>query len=350
MKPYALINFLLVCSVNGFKISKDSDNGFSLESKESEISDLMDGAVIDDNGNLVKIDLTDNDDETEEETKKDLHNRVFFYLYTKATPNNPEKLYLDDLKALKKSHFNSMKPTKFVTHGWVNSHDSKAIKMVRDAYIKSEDCNVIVIDWSTISIRPYLWASRRVVMVAQYTSRMIDFLQKQGMNLSKVTIVGHSLGGHVAGLSAHYAKGTVAYVVALDPALPNFVHAGRGARVSKGDALYVEVIHTNAGVLGYNTSIGDIDFYPNGGTSQVGCVVDVGGVCSHPRSFEYFAESINSKVKFWGLNCNSYNNFLKGACRSNARAIMGGLKTSFNDKGTYFLKTNSRSPFAQGAI
>lgn len=81
------------------------------------------------------------------------------------------------------------------------------------AYIKNEDCNVIVIDWSRISIRPYLWASRRVVMVAQYTSRMIDFLQKQGMNLSKVTIVGHSLGGHVAGLSAYYAKGTISYVV-----------------------------------------------------------------------------------------------------------------------------------------
>lgn len=136
----------------------------------------------------------------------------------------------------------------------------------------------------------------------------------------------------------------------MDPALPNFVNAGRGARVSKGDASYVEVIHTNAGLLGYDSSIGDIDFYPNGGSSQAGCVVDVGGVCSHPRSFEYFAESINSAAKFWGVQCNNYNNFLKGGCKSNARAVMGGQKTSFRDKGTYYLNTNSKAPFAQGVI
>lgn len=44
--------------------------------------------------------------------------------------------------------------------------------------------------------------------------------------------------------------------------------------MDKTDAILVQVIHTNAGYLGMQEAIGTADFYPNGGTSQPGCIFD----------------------------------------------------------------------------
>ncbi|XP_026669191.1 pancreatic triacylglycerol lipase-like [Ceratina calcarata] len=232
----------------------------------------------------------------------------------------------------------------------MNSKKSKACTLVREAFLRNGDYNVIVVDWSSISKRPYLWASKRVLMVAQYVSKMIDFLVSQGMRTSQLTIVGHSLGGHIAGLSSYYAKSKAHYVVALDPALPNFYSSGQGTRVSKGDANYVQVIHTNAGGLGYKSSIGDADYFPNGGTKQNGCINVDGGACSHSRSYFYYAESIDSKVGFAGRNCDNYDNYLNGKCKTNLLSLMGGLLPKFNIKGNFYLKTTNKSPFAMGNL
>lgn len=331
MMAYALVSLLLVCGTYAFP--KDSEHGVALTNVEvPEIADLMN---------------VDTYDESAEQTRKDLHNRVFFFLYTRANPTKHQQLFLNDLNSLRRSNFDPKKPTKFVTHGWINSEGSDAFQLIRDAYLKRGDFNVIAIDWSTITLRPYIWATKRVVMVGQYSASMIDFLRSQGMDLSRVTVVGHSLGGHVAGLAAHYAKGQVADVVALDPALPEFYSAKKGARVSRDDAAFVQVIHSNGAILGFEKAIGHVDFYPNGGAIQAGCITNT---CSHLRSYEYFAESINSKNGFWSAQCDSYLNFRRGACNRNHKGLMGGLDPDRKLRGTYFLHTNHKAPFARGRI
>lgn len=62
-------------------------------------------------------------------------------------------------------------------------------------------------------MRPYIWASKRVSMVGQFISTMIDFLEEQGMDLSKTILIGHSLGAHVAGLAARNAQSKISFVV-----------------------------------------------------------------------------------------------------------------------------------------
>ncbi|CAK9822180.1 Pancreatic triacylglycerol lipase (Fragment) [Anthophora retusa] len=351
MKVYALISFLFVCTVTAVPVIEDV-----IENAENTIENALTGFnpfhglfMFDDNGNIVPLITTEGNPETFEETKENLSERILFLLYTRQTGNTPQQLSLDDVETLKKSYFDPKKETKFVTHGWINSPNSQACTLVVEAFMEHGDYNIIVIDWSSISVMPYLWASQRVVMVSQYVSKMIDFLVSQGMDPSKLTIVGHSLGAHVAGLSSHYAKAKANYVVALDPAMPNFLLAGPGERVSTEDANFVQVIHTNGGVLGYVKPIGHVDFYPNGGRLQAGCVIDMVGSCSHLRSVEYFAESINSKVGFIAKSCKSYIAYEHGDCDSNISGLMGGVAPNFNLRGTYYLKTHGIRPFALGS-
>ncbi|XP_017879823.1 phospholipase A1-like [Ceratina calcarata] len=344
---HTAIGFLLVCTVTVGALDNRTKGNENLTIKKCSDEFFEDLHTLDDDGHPV---LSKDYPETMKETEKNLHERVLFHLSTRAK-NTSEQLYLDDVGTLEKSQFDPNKETKFITHGWFSSCNVDACLLIRDAFLQHGDYNVILIDWSAISNKSYQWSASRVLMVAQYVSKMIDFLVTRGMKPSNVTIVGHSLGGHVAGLSARYAKSNVNYVIALDPARPNFLFVSPGNRVSRGDAKYVEVIHTNAGLLGYTYSIGDVDFYPNGGFQQNGCGiagVDIEGSCSHSRAYEYYAESINSDLGFVGRKCGSYKDFQVDKCELNGTAIMGGVTPKFNVTGNYYLNTLSKAPFAKG--
>ena len=59
----------------------------------------------------------------------------------------------------------------------------------------------------------------------------------------------------------------------LDPAKPGFENVAlEEGRLDLKDAYFVDVIHTSAGLFGYYSAIGHVDFYPNNGFSpQPGC-------------------------------------------------------------------------------
>lgn len=56
-----------------------------------------------------------------------------------------------------------------------------------------------------------------------------------------------------------------------------FEHKGPDGRVDKLDARNVQVIHTCAGYLGLDISVGTSDFFANDGRNQPGCVNDLIG-------------------------------------------------------------------------
>lgn len=123
-----------------------------------------------------------------------------------------------------------------------------------------------------------------------------------------------------------------------------FFAAGVERRISIKSAHHVEIIHTNAGVLGFLTAIGKADFYPNGGQKQLGCIT---GTCSHLRSYEYFAESIVSDKGFFGKKCKNYQEAIDGVCAGD-EGFMGGSKDHLPYVGSFHLTTNSENPFAKG--
>jgi pimeloyl-ACP methyl ester carboxylesterase len=156
---------------------------------------------------------------------------------------------------------------------------------VQEAYRDQEgniQANVVLADWgnfSAIGSGPASYASYAVVAeehVPAAGRALADYIKKQGIDPGKVTLLGHSLGGHVVGFAgqsvqddvklnplAYVGKGQeVATIVAMDPAGPMFETWAPHKRLSNGDAGQVIAIHTDS-LMGFDAPLGSHDLYMN---------------------------------------------------------------------------------------
>lgn len=149
-----------------------------------------------------------------------------------------------------------------------------------------------------------------------HVANFITYLIEYGdLRLSDLVLIGHSLGAHIVGIAGKkLVNYNITKIVGLDPASPLFSLDNEDRRLAKGDADYVEVIHSNAGILGLSYPMGDASFYPNGGKSQPGCGWDPIYKCAHQRSYLYYAESIHNVDRFYAWQCESYDEIINGNC------------------------------------
>ncbi|XP_049296739.1 lipase member H-like [Anopheles funestus] len=259
-----------------------------------------------------------------ERTKRfDAESTTRFMLWTQRTqPDDREELKFNDLPALQNSTFNPRNPTRLLVHGWLGDWTSDAVRTLSRAYVAKGTYNVIGIDWSAgSSTLNYIAARIRVGAVAAVIAKQIHILLQAGQHPSQIVIIGHSLGAHIAGLTGKQfqTEPKLAAVVALDPAGPLFAGDQPSERVDAFDAEYVEVIHTNKGLLGHSDALGQADFYPNGGRSQPGCLINT---CSHNKAVEYFRRSLASREPLYvGKRCET--DAVSNKC-DGAQAVMGG--------------------------
>lgn len=95
---------------------------------------------------------------------------------------------------------------------------------------------------------------------------------------------------------------------ALDPAGPLWERDDN--RIVPTDGQYVEIIHTNAAVLGFTDVCGDADFYPNGGSRMNGCILNT---CSHNRAVQYMASSVKHK-HLLAYECATHKEAMRDSC------------------------------------
>lgn len=78
-----------------------------------------------------------------------------------------------------------------------------------DAYFNqsSHNINLIAVNWRKGSnTYSYFHARNRVDAVAQHVAEFIDFMSKHAwLSIKTLTIIGHSLGAHVAGIGEFYS-------------------------------------------------------------------------------------------------------------------------------------------------
>ncbi|KAJ8983360.1 hypothetical protein NQ317_009273 [Molorchus minor] len=221
---------------------------------------------------------------------------------------------------------------------------------MRETVLSKHDINVFVVDWATIALRNYISARYSVVEVGEHIADFIKSLvSTYRLDLSRVYFVGHSLGAHISGNAGAALGGKVGNIVGLDPAGPLFSVDNIDDRLDPTDALFVQAIHTNGGLLGFRQSLGHADYFPNGGSSQPGCILDIAGTCAHARSYIYYAESILSENNFKATLCSSYLLYKLNWCGSNTNPLsqMAGYSIDTRASGDYYLDTNSNPPYAK---
>ncbi|XP_051862817.1 LOW QUALITY PROTEIN: phospholipase A1-like [Drosophila albomicans] len=273
-------------------------------------------------------------------------NAVNFYLYTKSNPTDGKKIEAKEA-SIRDSHFNKDHPTRFVIHGWTQSHSDSMNTRITKAWLSKGDYNIIIVDWARARSVDYASSVMAVAGAGGKVGDMIKYLNEHhGMSLDSLYVIGHSLGAHVSGYAGKtVGEGRIHTIIGLDPALPLFSYNKPNKRLSSGDAHYVESIQTNGGKLGFLKPIGKGAFYPNGGKKQPGCGIDATGSCSHGRSVTYYAEAV-TEDNFGTIKCGDYEDAVAKRCGSTySSARMGADTNAYMVDGEFYVPVNSKQPF-----
>ncbi|KAL7292369.1 hypothetical protein TKK_0013968 [Trichogramma kaykai] len=257
--------------------------------------------------------------------------------------------------------------------------------------------NVILVGWEKAVSD--IFAYHESVVHTEYVASRIRLLFKQLIQYwdiaynvkpkdwAPVHLVGFSLGAHVAGqigrLLKRKEKFTIQRITALDPAEPCFEDQDMDLRLTKTDAAFVDVIHTDGAMkknhgLGLIEPIGHVDFYVNGGFNQPNCVANLkpkfksyinymqilthaakNGLCQHNRALEIFTETIHQatqkKCKFYAVPWRLYSTpqetkaAQKIECNSLICPEMGINADLFlhykPENNTFYASTSGEKPF-----
>lgn len=280
-----------------------------------------------------------------------------FLLYTEEGQTEPEIITED--------YFGSFNPevmTRFIAHGFQSRGTDPWFQNMKDELLINQDdgpCNVVVVDWSEGAKvdwdRPTeLVPSANSRVVARQIRNLIRAFRAQtDFRNDQVHCIGHSLGAQLCGfLGQEFQEDRIGRISGLDPAGLVFDTADPDARLSPGDALFVDVIHTDTEGpthSGTNINVGLVDFWPNKGTDQPGCFGS--NVCSHLRVNALFTESVNGNNEgclFMSDTCDSLEDMkedLCSVCSTFTCQAMGFHSTKYLGRGIYSLETNDRSPF-----
>lgn len=88
----------------------------------------------------------------------------------------------------------------------------------------------------------------------------------------------------------------VGRITGLDAAYPLYMNTDNEGHLARTDAAFVDVIHTDGGILGFPNPLGHVDFYPNGGKpKQPGCDETEN---AFQRSLSRFVNRYSKKSKF----------------------------------------------------
>ncbi|KAH9492587.1 Inactive pancreatic lipase- protein 1 [Bulinus truncatus] len=201
-----------------------------------------------------------------------------FKLYTreyKTTSQDLQAIHSNNA-ATTFSHFKTKK-TKILVHGFL---DNPAItswqKDLKDEFLKQDDYNVIIVDWSKGNLPPYTRATANTRVVGAQIAELVNTLIKtKGVTAADFHIIGHSLGSHISGYAGERIPG-LGRITGLDPAGPYYENTDPVVRLDPSDAVFVDAIHSDSESLiqfglGMREPVAHLDFYPNLGRDQPGC-------------------------------------------------------------------------------
>ncbi|XP_069679700.1 phospholipase A1-like [Periplaneta americana] len=308
---------------------------------------------------------------------------VTFFLFTRSNVRQPYVVVTWPDIDMTGSGFDEKRTTVFIVHGYQSSATAAWLRDMKNAMLQTVDANVFLVDWAPGSIsQNYAQAASNTRVVGAEMTRLGQYLiDKLGASPARFHVIGHSLGAHVAGFMAKKTP-DIGRVTGLDPAQPLFDTEDPTIRLDSADAVFVEVVHTDAKPafpllgVGIFRALGDVDFYMNGGWAQPGCEItapstETGGFksvkemfdsvpCDHLRAYMYYTEAIsNQNCTFWGRQRTVVDSALsivsggrltkelvgEDKCTINSCLPFGLKSIDFPARGSFEVETSSSSPF-----
>ncbi|XP_013179289.1 PREDICTED: pancreatic lipase-related protein 2-like [Papilio xuthus] len=267
-----------------------------------------------------------------------------YFVYTRGNFNDPREIIVNDLTTITESGVELTRDTVVIVHGHKSTAFNSLNPTVKNAYLQNFDVNVIVVDWSAVARLDYKLSVASVPSVGAAVGDLISLLlDANRVDLRRIHLVGFNLGAHVVGFAGRRLQGRVARITGLDPSAKQWDN--NSGRLSASDAQYVEVIHTDSEGLfsnGLRDAIGDVDFYPNGGSKQPGC--GLSNSCSHNRAWELFAATLREDNELSGNSCSTFIQLSWNRCNGDP-LVMGDHQFSKPGSGIYRVNTRSSAPF-----
>ncbi|XP_026299641.1 pancreatic lipase-related protein 2 isoform X4 [Apis mellifera] len=224
--------------------------------------------------------------------------------------------------------------------GYTYDINSENVKLITDVYLNYTQDNVLALDYRNITRADYLTAVYAINDLGKLVADALNSIVDKGMNPKKIHIIGHSLGVQLAARIARYVNFVIFRIT--DPAGPLFYFLD--SHLTSSDAKFIDIIHVDMAL-----KTGHVDFFPNyGHRPQPGCAIIAPfqikkDICTHSRSFEFYAESVKNHTSLIA-KCYSLNE-----C-GGVEYIPMGYATPSNATGNYYLLTNAESPFGQGLL
>ncbi|ESO12282.1 hypothetical protein HELRODRAFT_105263 [Helobdella robusta] len=267
-------------------------------------------------------------------------------LYTRKNPDTHELLTEKEIPKV----FDFAKNTIIAVHGWNSDSESKWVLKLKQVLLKKEDVNVILLDWeygADNTIYPQSASNTR--SVGAYSAVVLgNLVEKHNYPKNYIWCIGHSLGSHVCGHLGMKLK--IRRVTGLDPAGPYFEGASNvTVGVNPSSADFVDIIHTD-NVLGTTKSLGHLDFYPNGGKQQPGCITNS---CSHSLATTFMIESVENDCFNVYKNCTDVHDIPESCSNCNDGFSCGSMGYAADNSsiriGVLYLKTSKKSPYCQNS-
>ncbi|KAM6956607.1 inactive pancreatic lipase-related protein 1-like [Aplochiton taeniatus] len=296
-----------------------------------------------------------------------------FLLFTPKNPRHYQEIKADRA-VLKASNYAADVHSRLIIHGYLDKTDEDWAQEMCKVMLLVENVNCIVVEWKSGLKTQYTQAANNARVVGAQVAHLINFIKsKMGQKTDRFHLIGHSLGAHVAGEAGSRTKAPLGRITGLDPTESYFDGCDVSVRLDPSDALFVDVIHTDALPfnptlgIGMSQATGHMDFYPNGGEHMPGCkqnnagsnYVDIDSIwedregecepaphswsffgeclvlaprwvlnnttslvvctkqfeaCNHLRSYQYYLESIIQPHGFTGYPCTDKDTFDSGKC------------------------------------
>jgi pimeloyl-ACP methyl ester carboxylesterase len=237
-----------------------------------------------------------------------------------------KSLFVKDLDAITNvsnlgNSLDSRAKTYVIIHGYQNTSAEPWVNdMAAKLHQKDSSANVLALNWLyngsddgySASNMEYNTAASRVVNAGE---KLAHYLKDKGIDPANVTIIGHSLGAHVAAYAGKETKEitgkSLSEIIGLDPAGPGFDHMNpigsayhtslrEGLNPSSADkviAIHSSVIWGNSQRLGTKDIYLD-DWYPQKEEVSLGNFKDLmeKHIDKHSNSHRFFAGLLEGKI------------------------------------------------------